>query len=87
MVDKFKRCVNWFKENFPNAKINEDALITIDEYVDKPTNPQAPFEVDKMGNSECMFCGLKNCDAVDEYECSANLLVKTEVEDLFDKIN
>jgi hypothetical protein len=88
MVDKFKRCADWFKENFPDVKINEDANITIDEYIQKPTNPQAPFEVDKLPTNECIFCGLEDCDATDEYECKTNYLLRvkgTELEGLFDE--
>lgn len=85
MDNRFLKCANWFKKEFPEAIIDEEATVHIVYGVNKPHNPQAPFDVSKIKKADCLFCGSSNCHAENEYACSIEYLVKKEVEDLFDK--
>jgi hypothetical protein len=77
MNDRYKNCMKWFKEKYPNVKIKDGFSVEIIYPTNKPENPQAPYELSdeqQQNMKRCSSCGSLDCVIssyeIDEYSCT-----------------
>tara|TARA_R100000734_G_C3264506_1_gene62207 strand:- start:200 stop:496 length:297 start_codon:yes stop_codon:yes gene_type:complete len=86
MKDRHKKCMQWFKDKYPDVKIKDESNVEIIYPTNKPENPQAPYELtdeQQQDMERCPSCGSLDCMIssyeIDEYSCK---LVREEEKEI-----